>query len=209
MPALVVSATLERFERAAGVLRSEGFAPVQMPAIFLNKTQVAKHCLGNEGHRYALRNAWRLIASSQPMCVFEDDIIRGMHHSGGLHNGCPRNASAPCGKVSEYVQRKLPHVDLLFLGNMKIFWANHAQCLTPAGASKLYNMTRKCIRGAGLSVDSRIAPACGHTTWSPHISCLDENINFFVQDRVHIPSYLHDAHNKVKGTLRRNLTFVK
>ena len=72
LPGLAISEGGVRFERARAILDQVGFRVVQMPAVFVPSTP---SCLGTNGHRLAMRNAWTLIAMANvSMGLFEDDV---------------------------------------------------------------------------------------------------------------------------------------
>ena len=94
LPALVVSASQARYERAAAHVARYGFASTRSPAIFADlsnrsgiecarKAGSIYHrcgaCEGLNGHRLALRLAWQtIVKADRAMAVFEDDAIAAL-----------------------------------------------------------------------------------------------------------------------------------
>ena len=61
-----------RFQRAAAILGRIGFRVAHAPAVFVPSTPA---CQGTNGHRLAMRNAWRIVAKENAsMAIFEDDV---------------------------------------------------------------------------------------------------------------------------------------
>lgn len=181
---LLLSHTHERFERAHNLLKHVGFEDaIYMPAVFVKKTD--ERCRGNNGHRLAFRNMWRLmVRTSHAACIFEDDIA--------LTN---QNFRA---------QNVHMDADLIFLGEYwkrGRWWTNHAACLNARTAQILLQNTKKCIRGFGTSIDRIIKKLCNEKLVrckraSLHSVVIDGQTWWgdFHQNRS-IPSFLHDAHN--------------
>ena len=72
MPALIVSASAERYAAAARLVSASGFAPRRTPAVFVNQSGT---CRGTNGHRLAMRHAFRtIVAANVSMAIFEDDV---------------------------------------------------------------------------------------------------------------------------------------
>ena len=73
-PAIVVSSHARRYHRAASVLRLHGFSVRWSPAVFVEGIN-ASACRGFNGHRMAMRRAWKIIVeANRSMAVFEDDV---------------------------------------------------------------------------------------------------------------------------------------
>ena len=198
MLALVISETHTRAERAAGVVIAAGFRAVQLPAIFVNNTQLAEQeqhgCAGTNGHRLAMRNAYKMIAyASIAMCIFEDDVV--------LREGL--SASEVQRYATTHMQSATSNggVDVLWLGSSTTakFMTNHAQCFSPRGAELLLNASEQCIFNYGWSIDRTIRNLCA----SKRLRCLDERKCFFTQDRINVKPYLHTtgAHHHYLGGL--------
>lgn len=188
--ALVISSDLQRFERARDVLQARHFGPViQMPAIWYKEK--SRTCRGTEGHRMAMRNAWRAVETMRRACVFEDDIVSDERNQ----------------YVVSYVDATMASktVDVLFLGDIDWdvrkpdkhhdFWTNHAQCISSDGARKLLNITAQCLPHRGLGVDTVIKRACERN----ELRCVSQK-RFFGQDRHNVTPYLHDASNRYIGS---------
>ena len=138
---LIVSATLERYQRAASVVARAGFQPALSPAVFVRPNETT--CRGNEGHRQAMRVAWaRVQASGERMCVFEDDI---------------EDTQGPCAGA-RYISKAIgkdPTLDIVYISGHKNFYRNHAQSharlTTPMGLQQ--------DAGAAGDVSARRLPA--------------------------------------------------
>ena len=180
--ALIISETYDRFKRATGALNGSKFNEVvHMPAIFIPKHA---HCKGTEGHRMAIRNAWKIARFVPFTCIFEDDIA----------------PISPLENLHKYIKSQLPLNDILFLGNYKTvfhwnktdYLTNHAQCISRQGADKLLKLTSNCLVRSGVSVDVFIDKQCKNGK----LNCLMQN-EYFTQDRKNIKSYIHSIDNKL------------
>jgi hypothetical protein len=230
LPALVISGSPSRFERAAAVVRRMGFAPSLSQAVFaangertsdgggargrIGSVRLRNACEGNNGHREAMRRAWATIASAnRSMGVFEDDVA----------------AARGCGArdVRRHIDEHMAWADVVFLGAcVTDFYCTHAQFVTPRGAAKLLSLTSGCIERRGESVDQLIQPACNaNTLLCAHAPELRDaasgkriapgecaaaprsaaaaarcfGFGLFLQDRVGVAPYLHDASNTAIG----------
>ena len=119
MPALIVSASAERFRRAAQRMASLGFAAERVHAVFVEPT---KGCQGTNGHRLAMHAAWKVIVRRNiSMAVFEDDAVPA---SLGRLNGSRPLASSPAATVAlalqirAYIRANAPSHDVLWLGGL-------------------------------------------------------------------------------------------
>ena len=184
VPAVIVSETLQRFQRARNILTSDVFSPIlHFPAVFFkNKT---KGCNGVDGHRVAMRNTWLFVTLFPWACVFEDDIVR----TTSLMPNVPALLS------SRY--------DVVFLGNLATlrnktddneFYTAHAQCISKRGARILLDRTNRCIPKEGATVDFWIMKMCRNLK----LRC-KAGINAFTQDRVNVPPYLHSPTDQFIG----------
>ena len=138
--AIVVSASTERFRRAARLLGTLGFHAEHSPAVFFNATA---ECQGFNGHRLAMRQAWSRIAEGrQPAAVFEDDVMVPAH---GVSN-----RSALRGELREYIIKNENRYDVLWLGGMgRVGQCRHAACfpakiLGSPGWTSFYTDHAKC-----------------------------------------------------------------
>ena len=110
IPALIVSASEERFVRAAAVVQRLGFVARRTPAVFVNATA---DCRGTNGHRLAMRGAWQQIVDAQtPMAVFEDDVVPAKKGRSPLPDAILR------GKVRAHLEQWTPQNDVVWLGGM-------------------------------------------------------------------------------------------
>ena len=148
IPGLVVTEGGHRYERARQMLASVGVVGVQLPAIFVNSSD--SKCHGNNGHRLAMRNAWKLVAAARmPMAVFEDDFT--------LPPSVP--PSAIRAGIVEAIQNA-SSTDILFLGQVGHFWGLHGMWMTPFAAAELLHATRRCILRPRVSVDGMVHYMC-------------------------------------------------
>ena len=110
LPALIVSSSDERFQHAAVRLGAHGFSPIShVPAVYVNATN---RCRGTEGHRLAMRSAFRIIVDTNTsMAVFEDDAEPA---SMGRH----LNAAVLAAKIQAFIRHHAPSNDVLWLGGM-------------------------------------------------------------------------------------------
>lgn len=192
--ALIISASVERFRRAAEeIQKSDVQSTVWIPAVVLNETNYTLCGGGGNGLRHAMRNAWALIASTGiGMAVFEDDVAFA---------GMGRNLS-----VSEFITsqclRASKRCDLAYLGEWNNFFTTHAIYIRPHAAEWLLNLTSTCFP-FGVHIDQGMHARCVHRPGRyPPLNCIHPpgwklpgafGQGFFVQDRQHIPSYLHRA----------------
>ena len=166
IPGLVVTEGGHRYERARQMLASVGVVGVQLPAIFVNSSD--SKCHGNNGHRLAMRNAWKLVAAARmPMAVFEDDFT--------LPPSVP--PSAIRAGIVEAIQNA-SSTDILFLGQVGHFWGLHGMWMTPFAAAELLHATRRCILRPRVSVDGMV-----------HYMCVAGR----ERERLNITSYLHNV----------------
>ena len=139
-PAFIVSSTATRFERASRVALRMGFQATRLPAILVNQSELLRRCpqattvgpkrtttLAYEGHRLAMRSAWRAVAQSgRPTAVFEDDIV----------------PSAGCHAVDiDYHIRRSATAEIIYMGGGPAYLTAHAQWLTPRAAAWLLHRT--------------------------------------------------------------------
>ena len=137
IPAMVISGCNKRYERAAAVARSAGFAPSWSVGVFRQNMAAAPGCpwpSANERNLLAAhRNAWSIIANTNvSMAVLEDDIdlvsreasIREDIHACEASRAADAPASAP-------------RCELLYLGFVDAYWATHALYITPSAARQL------------------------------------------------------------------------
>jgi hypothetical protein len=196
MIAFVISETFSRYAHALRILHGVGFSDViHMPAVFHDEP----HCKGNNGHRMAFRNMWRLILHmNTTACIFEDDIALLNPHF-------------------RATQVRMKSYNFYFLGEFwkrKRWWTNHAACMTPSAARTQLKYTEKCIRKRGESIDRIIKKLCSHRILkckpaSRYKIVTRENITWlgdFYQNRS-ISSYLHDANNSI--LLDRHVMLVR
>lgn len=180
MYALIISETVQRFNRAAEVATWAGFEhSVQLPAIFTKDTV----CKGTTGHQKAVRNAWRLINTTKtPACVFEDDII--------VRPGVSRQ------EIQSFVSENIHHWNVLYLGYHGTgYGATHAMCMDSLGANLLLKYTNVCLRTHGQGIDF---PTIHKLCNNKRITCLraptrkprDSWHGYILQNRS-MPSYLN------------------
>ena len=180
LPAIVVSASAERFERAATTLALLGFRATHSPAVFVNST--AK-CQGFNGHRFAMRKAWMaIVASNQSTAVFEDDVIparTALRRAGNDTRVLAR-------QIRKYIEDEQQRFDIVYLGGMgrlgsckilgcfntnvhigdywlwSTFYTDHAKWFSPRAARFLLACTNRCIELAGWATDSVVKHVCEH-----------------------------------------------
>lgn len=191
--ALVVSASSTRYEHVASSLTELGLIVSHSPAVFVNATP---QCRGFNGHRLAMRKAWRkIVAENESMAIFEDDVV-------------PANTVDPTTlsvELNAYIAANSPTHDVLWLGGMGRFgrcfqpgkgargvtdrciptkingrpasnslYTDHAKYITPRGARMLLACTGRCIEPVGWAIDSIVRHLCkpqqrrdlGSANWS-------------------------------------------
>ena len=153
-PALIISASEPRYERAAKAVRHMGFSARRTPAIFLNEIGSAAMPVGclrvaDLGLRMAMRGAWKTIARrNQPMVVFEDDIQPA--------RGCGASDAAA------YLDRQRTWADVAYLGacgSQTDLYCTHAIWVSPVGARKLLSMPANCT---WPTLDTQLHFACSN-----------------------------------------------
>ena len=191
--ALVVSANLSRYERVERSLTALGFLVRPLPAVFVNATP---QCRGFNGHRLAMRKAWRqIVAANQSMAILEDDVVPAS-----------TVATATLSKeLHAYIAAHSRSYDVLWLGGIGRFgrcfkpgkgasgvtdrciptkiagrpasnslYTDHAKYITPRGAQMLLACTGRCIEPVGWAIDSIVRHLCapqqrrdvGSSNWS-------------------------------------------
>ena len=194
--ALVIAASVQRFERAASEIRKSDIrSTVWIPAVFLNETNYTLCGGGGNGLRHAMRNAWTLIASTGvAMAVFEDDVA----YAGSGHNESVSNFVVT--SCLESNQR----CDLAYLGEWNNFFTTHAIFILPHTAQWLLDLTDSCYP-FGVQIDQGMHSRCVHRPGKPRWNCIHPppfripgtfGQGFFVQDRRNVPSSLHSAGNR-------------
>ena len=221
LPALIISGSDRRFERARSAAWQLGFTATLSPAVFLPKGHECRRVQGGEitsvvlrnGLRLALRDAWlKIVRADRPMAVFEDDITPAMHDGMQQYNvSAVRSFIDKCSRT---------RCDVAYLGEVPQFWSTYAQWVTPSGAKKLLNITDECL-SIDRGTDSRIGPMCRqreyiHCMHAPGVGLgqqtggkehayaarhadLNERtwgVGFFIQDRRNIPSLIHDNQDR-------------
>ena len=105
LPALIVSATTERYARAASIVRRHGFGPRLTPAVFVNESD--PNCLGTNGHRLAMRKAYReIVRTNRSTAVFEDDVMPAA--TGSI-------SSSLAAQIRAHIERHENSSDILYL----------------------------------------------------------------------------------------------
>lgn len=192
---LILSATWDRFVHAKKeVQKCVDGAVIFMPHVIKNDT-----CNSTEDNiRLAHRNVWNLILEmNATVAVYEDDIVAF-------------EISKCTVFISKIHERR---EDVIFLGDYRKFWALHAIIWTPHAARYMLERTNKCQPSRSKGVDQHLRNAC----LKKRLACVLANDQshsgyvgrgFFVQDRLHIKSHLHDFenHNRVppKHNIRPN-----
>lgn len=187
LPAIVVSASTERFERAARLLAELGFRATHSRAVFVNATT---KCQGFNGHRLAMRKAWStIVARNESTAVFEDDVVPA---ASALLKAS--NRSGVLGRhIRRYIEEHQRKYDVVYLGGMgrlgqckiagcfntnirhgiywlwSTFYTDHAKWFTPRGARFLLACTRKCIELPGWGTDSIVKHVCEHPPHHHHV----------------------------------------
>lgn len=111
-PAIVVSGSRARYERVAAMLCAYGFSAERSPAFYANFTT---KCRGMNGHRLAMRRAWRTIAErQQPMALFEDDVVVATSRS----SSHPVSAHEMTRQIHAYISTHESQYDVLWLGGL-------------------------------------------------------------------------------------------
>ena len=94
--------------RAASVLRLHGFSVRWSPAVFVEGIN-ASACRGFNGHRMAMRRAWKLIVeANRSMAVFEDDVSP-------VENS---DAASLTSEVHAFILKYQQQHDVLWLGGL-------------------------------------------------------------------------------------------
>ena len=175
LPALVVAASAERFQRAAERLAILGFNSTPSPAVFIDPTPA---CPGFNGHRLAMRAAWStIVANDRAMAVFEDDVVAATAPS-------IKDVSSLAHEIRRHILQHERAHDVIWLGGMgrlgrcnhagcfrtgkalggtfvfTTFYTDHAKWITPRGAAFLLSCTGACITQTGWATDSIVKHVC-------------------------------------------------
>ena len=182
MLSLILSANFDRFSNAKiEVNKCIDGVVVHMPHISKNDD-----CNSIEDNiRVAHRNIWNLVSvMNKTVAVFEDDI-----------------KALKVNKCRSFVSKlNTSAFDVVYLGDYPIFWAFHAIIWTPRAAQYMLAKTLNCEHVRSKGADLHLKYACE----KKRLKCIVANEEtqegyvgrgFFVQDRLHIKSYLHDMEN--------------
>ena len=182
-PAIVVSSHARRYHRAASVLRLHGFSVRWSPAVFVEGIN-ASACRGFNGHRMAMRRAWKIIVeANRSMAVFEDDVSPAENSE----------AASLTSEMHAFILKYQQQHDVLWLGGLArigacstanpfgngcyptrlslpggrgsidasaTFFTDHAKWFTVGGASMALRCSEFCIEQAGWGTDGIFKAAC-------------------------------------------------
>lgn len=209
-PAIVLSETLERYVRAEQAVQSLGFTAAWLPAVMppaaatdhawahVGNQRTGRGCplTGENGLRVAHRNAWKHIAMLQtPMAVFEDDVV----------------ATTGNVEVVDACLKRAQGYDVAFLseGPAMLFATTAALWVTPRAARWLLHNTSVCQPSRHRGIDHNVALGCRqrllHCLHAVRHGNLSDGggryfgVGVFVQDRVGVRPYLHQASNRQIG----------
>ena len=197
---LVVSVGGERFERAKGVLAGvQNLQLERMPAVFVE--DAGPGCLGWEGSHRAFRAVWaRVVRMGRDVAVFEDDVAwRGDGRAGVMafeaawqhhRRHRRRRGGAPVVTMLEDIVGWQDKAG-------ERWWGTGATIYSPEAAAALLRMSdalpNRCFPRKGVGHDILSAWGCDVGV----LACWREKI--FVQDRVNVKPYQHNADNSVVG----------